>query len=164
MISMISEAVEELKAELKRVGGGNLQPASEEDMEQARTFGFPSALLDFYSESAPDASGPCVALDQRIWSVQNAIVENRDYVPGAILFPLGYVVFASNRFGDAYCIDMIHVSSSGVHPVVLFPHDVIEEGASLEDVEQYRLIVAANLEDFLWQFTRRVLVETPKYK
>jgi hypothetical protein len=96
-----------------------------------------------------------------MWSVQNCIEENRDYVPGTELFPLGYVVFASNRFGDAYCLDTVHVGQSGDSPVVLFPHDVIEEGASLEDVEPYRLAVAANLEDFLRQFACGTLIEEP---
>jgi len=160
---MISEAVEELKAELKKADGGSLHPASEDDIEQARQFGFPDVLIDFYRENAPDATDGRVELDQRIWSVQNAMTENRDYVPGADLFPLGYVVFASNKFGDAYCIDTVHVGSSGKYSVVLFPHDVIEDGASLEDVERYRLTVATNLEDFLRQFARRLLVEKAKY-
>jgi hypothetical protein len=95
--------------------------------------------------------------------VQSAITENRDYVPGTELFPLGYVVFASNMFGDAYCTDTVHISLSADLPVVLFPHDMIEEGASLEDVERYRLPVAENLEDFLRQFARRTLIEQAKY-
>lgn len=161
---MISEAVEELRAELKKANAGTLQPASEDDLEQARRFGFPSLLVDFYSESAPESNVAYVELDQRIWSVQNAIAENRDYVPGADLFSLGYVVFASNKFGDAYCVDMVHTDASGEYPIVLFPHDAIEDGATREDVEKYRLPVAANLEDFVFKFARRALVETPKYK
>jgi len=160
--------------ELNRFGLGNetlsLVEASEEDLEQARQFGFPTVLLDLYRVAAPDAAEGRIELwknrpasGQRVWSVQNAITENRDYVPGTYLFRLGYVVFASNMFGDAYCIDTVHVSGSGDMPVVLFPHDVIEEGASLEDVEPYRLPVAADLEDFLQQFVGRTLVEEAKY-
>lgn len=95
--------------------------------------------------------------------MQNAIAENKDYVPGADLFPLGYVVFASNRFGDAYCVDTLQVNSAGEHPIVLLPHDVFEEGASLEDVERYRLVVATDLEDFLRRFAQRTLTAKPKY-
>jgi hypothetical protein len=168
---MISDAIEVLKQELEKPdAGGRLVPASEEDLEQARQFGFPNVLLDLYRRSAPDATEGRVELwksrpasGQRIWSVQNAIRENRDYVPGTYLFPLGYVVFASNMFGDAYCIDMVHAGQSGDMPVVLFPHDVIDEGASLEDVERYRLLVAANVEDFLRQFVGRTLIEKAKY-
>jgi len=161
---MISEAIAELRAELHKAGAGSLQPASEEHLEQARMFGFPPVLVDFYRENEPDSTDGLVELDQRLWSVQRAIEENRDFVPGVHLFPLGYVVFASNGFGDAYCIDTVHVNSSGEYPVVIFPHDVIEAGASLEDVEHLRLTVAINLEDFLRQFARRTLVEDVKYE
>lgn len=167
---MIGDAIEELKQELEKSDGGRLLPASEEDLEHARSFGFPNVLLDFYRDHAPDATDGRVELwtqrpasGQRIWSVQNAITENRDYVPGTQLFPLGYVVFASNMFGDAYCIDTVHIGRSGDLPVALFPHDQFAEGASLEDAERYRLQVAANLEDFLRQFARRALIEKPKY-
>ncbi|MGA3047210.1 MAG: SMI1/KNR4 family protein [Terracidiphilus sp.] len=161
---MISEAVKELQAELAKSDGGSLHPASEDDIRKAELFGFPNMLVDFYREYAPDAADGRVELDQRIWSVQNAIEENKDYVPGAELFPLGYVVFASNKFGDAYCIDTVHIGSSGEYSIVLFPHDAIEEGASLEDVEQFRLTVATTLEDFLWNFARRTLVEKARYR
>jgi hypothetical protein len=160
---MISDAIEELRAELNKADGGSVHPASEEDLQQASLFGLPEVLVDFYRENAPDPKDGRVELDQRIWSLQNAMTENREYVPGAYLFPLGYVVFASSKFGDAYCMDTVHTSSSGEYSIVLFPHDVIEEGSSLEDVERYRLTVATNLEDFLRKFARRTLVEKAKY-
>jgi hypothetical protein len=160
---MMSDAVDELKAELMKSDGGTLHPASEEDIEQARLFGLPPVLIDFYRENAPDPAIQCVELDQRIWSVRNAISENTDYVPGAYLFPLGYVVFASNMCGDAYCIDTVNVTTTGECPVVLFPHDDIDEGASLADVEPHRLTIACDLEDFLRKFARRSLVKEPEY-
>jgi len=160
---MISDAIEKLRAELEKSDGGSVQPASEDDILQAQAFGFPDSLIRFYRDAAPSAIDGRVELDQRIWSVQNAIVENGAYVPGANLFPLGYVVFAGNKFGDAYCIDTTNQSPDGHSPVVLFPHDVIDEGASLADVEIYRLVVASSLEDFLAKFTSRTLTERPKY-
>jgi hypothetical protein len=167
---MLTDAIEALKQELEQSDGGRLLPAAEEDLEEARQFGFPNVLLDFYRENAPDVADGRVELwrsrpasGQRIWSVPNAIRENRDLVPGTELFPLGYVVFASNMFGDAYCVDTVHVSQSGDLPVVLFPHDQFAERVSLEDAERFRLQVAANLEEFLRQFARRTLIESPKY-
>jgi len=85
---MTSDAIEELRRELEKADGGHLHPANVEDLEQAKQFGFPAPLLDVYRENAPDAADGRVELDQRIWSVQNALTENRDYVPGAYLFPL----------------------------------------------------------------------------
>jgi hypothetical protein len=163
LLDDMSRAVDELKVELERAGGGVLHPASEKEIERAIQFGFPPVLVDFYRESAPGGGGGCVQLKQRIWSVESAISENTDYVPGAELFPLGYVVFASNLCGDSYCIDTLNVAANGQCPVVLFPHDAIEEEASLIDVEKYRLIVATDLEDFLSKFVRGVLVDQPKY-
>jgi len=95
--------------------------------------------------------------------VRRAIEENSIYVPGDSLFPLGYVVFASNMFGDAYCIDTVHTNSPGEDLIVLFPHDVFEDNTSLEDTEKYRLPAATSLEDFLRQFARRTLILKPKY-
>ena len=163
LTDVIREAIEELRAELTKASGGNLEPANANDLELAKSFGFPEVLMDFYRQSAPNATVGVAELDQRIWSVQNAIAENKDYVPGAELFPLGYVVFASNKFGDAYCVDTLHLNSVGEHPIVLLPHDVFEEGASSEDVERYRLVVATDWEDFLRRFARRTLTEAPKY-
>jgi hypothetical protein len=161
---MTSDTIELLKVELKKANGGALRPASHDEIEQAKLFGFPKVLLDFYVENAPDPALPCVALDQRIWTVENAIAENRDYVPGAELFPLGFVVFSSNRYGDAYCVDTVNPGHNGEYPIALFPHDVIEEGSTLENVAKYRLVVAVDFEDFLRQFTARTLVESPKYE
>jgi hypothetical protein len=153
---MISDVIELLKQELEKADGGRLLPATKEDLKQAEQFGFPNVLLDFYREHAPDAIDGRVELwkerpasGYRIWSVQNAITESRDYVPGSEIFPLGYVVFASNMFGDAYCIDTVHVSQSGDLSVVLFPHDEFAEGASLEGVERYRLTSGSQSRRFL---------------
>jgi hypothetical protein len=161
---MLSQTIAALEIELAKAGGGRLPPAIPEDLDAALLFGFPKVLIDFYGEGAPIDSSGMAELDQRIWSVQNAITENRDYVPGAYLFPLGYVVFASNKYGDSYCLDTVHDGPSGHNQVVLFPHDGIEDGASLDRVERYRLIVAESLEEFLKKFMERTLVESPRYE
>lgn len=155
--------MEELKKELEKAQGGSLKPASKDELELAVRAGFPTVLIDFYREYAPDPKNSCIQLEQRIWSVKCALEENKDYLPGAYLFRLGYVVFASNKSGDAYCLDTVHVSSDGRFPIALFPHEVIEEGASLEDVEPYRLTVAEDLEDFIRRFASRSLIQKPKY-
>lgn len=110
---MSNEAVKALMSEVAKAGGGGLGPAVTEDIEAAESLGFPKVLVDFYRECSPVDSSGMVELNQRIWSVQNAIAENKDYVPGCYLFPLRYVVFASNKSGDAYCIDTVHDDSSG---------------------------------------------------
>jgi len=47
---MVSDAVEELKEELKKADGGSLHPATEEDLTEARQFGLPKVLIDFYRD------------------------------------------------------------------------------------------------------------------
>jgi hypothetical protein len=85
---MLSQTIAALEIELAKAGGGRLAPAIPEDLDAALLFGFPKVLIDFYGEGAPIDSSGMAELDQRIWSVQNAITENRDYVPGAYLFRL----------------------------------------------------------------------------
>jgi hypothetical protein len=51
---MLSDAIEALKQEPGQADGGRLLPAAEEDLAEARHFGFPNVLLDFCRENAPD--------------------------------------------------------------------------------------------------------------
>jgi hypothetical protein len=160
---MIDDAIAELNTTLAKDDFGGLRPATYQDLELAISTGFPQALIDLYRLGAASSETGMIELNQRIWSVQNAVAENVNYVPGAYLFPLGYVVFASSKSGDAYCLDTIHLNCKGEEQVVLFPHDVMDEGASLNELEKYRLIVAENLEDFLLRFAHRTLINEPKY-
>ena len=74
-------------------------------------------------------------LKQRICSIDDAIQENTDAVPGCALCPHGFIVFANTFCGDAYCIDTNIASPKGDHPVVLFSHEMIDEDASLSDIQ-----------------------------
>ncbi len=141
-------------------GRQELRPASTEDLQRAEQAGFPTELLDFYCECEPSHF---IKFEQRIWSIEKALAENRDYVPGCTLFPHGFIVFASNNCGDAYCIDTNVATPGGEHPVVIFPHDAIEEGAPLSTIQRFRLEVANSLEDFLVKFTNETLIDEPSY-
>lgn len=137
-----------------------LRPASAEDIQRAEQAGFPRELLDFYRECEP---ADYIEFKQRIWSINKALEENRDYVPGCSLSPHGFIVFASNICGDAYCIDTNVATADGQHPVVLFPHDAIDEDASLSAIQPFRLEVATSLADFLVKFTNETLANEPTY-
>ena len=157
----MKDAIRNLIAKLKEQGSPVSKPASEEDLKSAQAAGFPDELLDFYRQCEPKRS--CIELKQRIWSIQNAIIENTNAVPGCALSPHGFIVFASTMCGDAYCIDTNVATSEGHHPVVLFSHEMIGEDASLSDIEPLRLEVASSLEDFLEKFTNGTLNEEPSY-
>jgi hypothetical protein len=137
-----------------------LEPASAKDIQKAIEFGFPKELLDFYRLCNPKV---CIEFKQRIWSIDHAIVENEGAVPGCALFPHGYVVFASNGCGDAYCLDMNVATPEGIHPVAIFPHDAIDEEAELATIQSYRFQVADSLEDFLVKFINETLRDEPFY-
>jgi hypothetical protein len=153
--------IKSLRKKLALVDGGGLRSAAPDDIQRVIEAGFPSELIDFYRENEP---GPDrVEIKQRIWSIKRAIEENEEYTPGYIISKYGYIVFASNMCGDAYCVDLNSTTSQGSHPIVLFPHDVFEEGMSTHEIQKYRLEVATSLADFLDKFTNETLVEEPKY-
>ena len=139
---------------------GRMRKANITDIDAAREAGFPIQLLDFYTEFEPE---DCLEHKQRIWSIQNALVENHDAVPGCALFPHGYVVFASTLRGDAYCIDTNITDEAGRHPIVIYSHEVIDEDATLGLILKNRVEVAGSLEQFLEQFSNGTLNEEPSY-
>jgi SMI1 / KNR4 family (SUKH-1) len=170
---MISEAVRLLMEKVQQIHeveqskhqrvnpGSRVRPASAEDIQRAKDAGFPNELIELYRECEPVGY---IELKQRLWSISKALVENHDAVPGYIVFPHGFVVFASNLFGDAYCIDKNVSNPEGNHPVVLFPQDVFdEENPPLSIVQPFRLEVATSLEDFLMKFTNETLIDEPFY-
>ncbi len=154
------DTVHALIARLKERGKPELRPASAEDLKRAHAAGFPDELIDFYRQWEPET---CVELKQRIWSIEGALVENRDAVPGCALSPHGFIVFASTIFGDSYCIDTNVTTADGHHPVVLFSHEMIEEDMPLSAILPFRKGVAASLGDFLVRFTNETLGEEPSY-
>jgi hypothetical protein len=157
---MMKEAIKALLAKLQQQGSPQPKPASAEDLKRAEAARFPTELLDFYRQCNP---ADCIELQQRIWSIDNALVENKDAVPGCALSPHGFIVFASTLCGDAYCIDTNFTTSEGKHPVVLFSHEMIDEDAALSVIQSLRVQVATSLEDFLMKFTNETLSEEPSY-
>jgi hypothetical protein len=156
----MKSAIRDLMAKLKEQGSPVPGRASVEDLKRAQSADFPGELLDLYRECEPEN---CIELKQRIWSIESAIIENTNAVPGCALSPHGFIVFASTVYGDAYCVDTNVVTSAGHHPVVLFSHEVIGEDASLSEIQRLRLEVASSLADFLRKFTNGTLNEEPSY-
>ena len=159
---MMEEIIRDIERALLESGEGKFRPASAEKLKQAIEFGIPDELIDFYRNYEPAPEIGCVELHQRIWNIDNVILENTDAVPGCSLFPHGYIVFASNLFGDAYCMDK-NVQTDGHHPIVLFPHDAINEETTIEEFIPYRLQVADSLQEFLKKFAEGTLEDEPFY-
>jgi hypothetical protein len=156
----MKDAIRDMLAKLKEAETPLPRPASAKNLKRAEKAGFPAELLNFYRLCEPD---DCIELKQRIWSIESAIVENTDAVPGCVLYPHGFIVFASTLCGDPYCIDTTVTTAKGHHPVVLFSHEMIEEDATLPDIRALRRKVASSLEDFLKKFVKGTLTEEPSY-
>lgn len=156
----MEEAIRVLIANLVEQGIPEPLPASVDDMKRAQAAGFPDELVYFYQQCHPDV---CIELKQRIWSIEDAIVENTDAIPGYVLSPYGYIAFASTLCGDAYCIDTNITDDQGHHPIVLFSHDMVDEDSTLPLIQSLRVEVASSLEDFLMKFTDGTLSEEPSY-
>jgi len=151
-------AIQTLIAKLKEQGLPEPKPASAADLERARVAGFPEELVDFYRQCHPQE---CIELKQRIWSIENALIENADAVPGCALSPHGFIVFASTLCGDAYCVDTNATDDRGHQPVVLFSHEVVEEDSPLSEIQPLRVEVASSLAEFLKKFADGTLSEKP---
>ncbi|MGA2577796.1 MAG: SMI1/KNR4 family protein [Bryobacteraceae bacterium] len=161
---MRTKAIQALQDALGRVdNAGSLRPAAPEDIKRAKEAGFPQELLELYADHEPSPDKTWVQLRQRIWCIAHALVENRNAVPGLGVFPHGYVVFASNMCGDGCCIDTNVRLLDGQHPVVLFPHDSIDEHTDLAYIEASRVEVASSLDEFLLKFAAGTLIEEPYY-
>ncbi len=154
----MNAAIQALLAKAQQVGCSAPRPASARDLNRAKKAGFPPELVDFYRQCEPQ---DCIAFKQRLWSIERAVEENADAVPGCALSPHGFIVFASNICGDSYCIDTNVTTPDREHPVVLFSHEEIAEDSSLSDILPHRIEVAKSLEDFLVKFTDETLIDNP---
>lgn len=145
-----------LKAKLRELGYSVPAGASAKELKRAEKLAFPNELVDLYRRLNP---ADYIELRQRIWSIDNAVIENTQAVPGCALWPHGFIVFASTLDGDAYCVDTNAITSAGHHPVTLFSHEMIGEDESVEKISALRVQVADSLEDFLAQFVSGELSE-----
>jgi len=142
---------------IARSAGTKLRPALPEALDALAHLGVPVAELAFYGSYEPASLAEIGKV--RLWPISEVLDENRDYVPGYALQPLGLVVFATTLFGDTYCLD---VNEPGC-PVVLMSHELDFEEMSAEQVKSLRKRVAANLDDFLERFARGDLDTEPLY-
>jgi len=84
-------------------------------------------------------------------SLKIILEENSNFYPGIRLFPRGYIVFANDNGGDAYCFDIKHLTDGNEPSVVWLPHDEHYEVMSDESLFEFSEKVARNLEEFWLQ-------------
>jgi len=136
------------------------QQASKADLTKLRSLKLPRPVVDFYRESAPvkNAHGQV-----RLLAINGMVEENRNYVPGAYTAPLGYIVFATSQFGDAYCLNLNNCKSDEDPGIVLISHEVIDEETTPEELARLAKPVAKNLREFLEKFLEEEIDEECVY-
>jgi hypothetical protein len=118
--------------------------------------GVPEELLVFYKKR-----NPCDEMELgeiRLNSVEEIIEENTNYVPGYVICPLGYVVIATNIYGDAFCLNLNNVDDYGQPEVVFVDHDLVDE--NIKDPEDVAYDhVTSTFKEFLEKYIKKDLKE-----
>jgi hypothetical protein len=150
-----------LVEQISQKSGVAFRPAASSALEQLRAIGMPEDALAFYANSEPARWAEINRV--RLSPIRDVLQENKDYVPGYHLHPLGYVVFASTIYGDAYCFDTSQAPANGTAPVVLMAHDLEWDEYSQEQIRKLAKRVASSLDDFLQKFAAGTLDMKPLY-
>jgi hypothetical protein len=123
-----------------------LVPANNENLKLLEDMGYPRILIEFYKRYEPDKSfnyGNVTLYDAK--SIKE---ENSKYVPAVYIFPLGFLAFAANKYGDLYCFKRITPTDTEPH-VFLVSHDEIhDEVSSCAEIFKKSKKVARGFEDF----------------
>ena len=147
--------------EIKQKSKVDFRPASQAGLDALRALGVPENALAFYQDSEP---ATCAEIDDvRLWPISDVLGENRDFVPGCYIQPLGYIVFATTVFGDAFCFDWNPANSSATAPLVLIAHDLDWNEIKREEIANLAKPIAPSFESFLIAFVAETLDIEPLY-
>lgn len=115
---------------------------------------FPQEIIDFYGNYeverlSPDYKG------LEFLSKNDMQEENKDYVPGAYIYPLGFKIFAKDFSGNPCCIDtQKKLTDNGI---VFFYNGGFDEDSSEEEILKYAAVVAPSFDEFI-----KILMELPE--
>jgi len=136
--------------------GTEFRAASKVELDVLRALQLPEGVLDFFARHEPSG---CAEGQVRLWPIVDILKENRDFVPGAYVAPLGYVVFSTTYCGDTYCFDFNVVDKDNEPRIVLISHEVVDENITAEEAKRLAKPVARNLYEFLEKYIRKELDE-----
>jgi hypothetical protein len=141
--------------------GTVFRAASETDLAALRVLRLPDTVLNFFARHEPS---DCAEGQVCLWPIADILQENRNYVPGAYVDPLGYVVFSTTFCGDTYCFDVNVVNKDNEPRIVLISHEVVEEDITAEEAQRLAKPVAKYPYEFLDTFLRQELDEECIYR
>ncbi len=100
----------------------------------------------------------------RLLPIEEIVAENRNFVPGADIQPLGYVVFATTVYGDAFCYATNGAADAKSAPIVLVAHDwELDESILRARLAELAKPVATDFYDFLLAWVEERLDIDPLY-
>lgn len=147
--------------EIKRKTNIEFRPAEPTTIQQFRALGVPEDAVSFYRNNEPC---DCAEINNvRLWPITEVLRENRDYVPGADIYPLGFVVFATTLYGDAFCFDLNGAVGTSA-PVVLVSHEIDWTNTDTRrNIASLAKRIAPSFETFLAMYEEGTLDIEPLY-
>jgi hypothetical protein len=131
------------------------------DVARLDALQLPAVMREFHARHSPSECAEIA--DVRLLTIADVVAENRDFVPGCHLQPLGFAVFATTVFGDVFCVDL-SVPDAGEPPIVLMSHELEWDEMSLNSVRRLRKVVAPSFVRWLELFAEGALDLEPLYE
>lgn len=122
------------------------RPASPTEVATAESAGVPESLLKFYRDYEPNEAG-----EERIrfFPLERVVAEMTDFVPGCFLSRHGYFALAGTDHGDVFFVRPALGRDYHKLPVYLFSHEVDYARMPAAQVEEFGVVVAVGIPDFL---------------
>jgi hypothetical protein len=118
--------------------------------------GYPRALVEFYKLYEPDKSFNFGSVT--LYSAESIKEENANYVPASYVFPLGFLTFAANKYGDPYCFKKLAPTDTEPHVFLISHDEIYDDVSSCAEVFEKSKNVAYGLDDFLQKLVDGSLV------
>ncbi|MFI8715455.1 SMI1/KNR4 family protein [Brevibacillus brevis] len=142
--------LKELMTRISNQTGVEFVQASEEKIAKLESLNLPEDFINYFLSY--NGKREFDLGDLRVYSIDDVLMENYEWVPGRDVSKCGYIVFAANLGGDVYCFDL---SKEGIEytldntPIVMFDHEEDFEIMSKQQVSEYAEKIADNLVMFL---------------
>jgi len=141
---------ESVLREITSITGVSFQPSNSDQLSVLDQFALPKSVRVFYEQHAPSTEAEVEFV--RILPIESIVEEMTDAMPGIVIRPHGYVIFAVDGGGDAYCFDKECCDNRGEPAIVWIPHDGFDLQTSRVQIEQAARNIAPSLSEFLVQF------------